>query len=71
MKINYDEFTENNQPIFKRLRLLLNSKRLPRRRPRDPEEELVLRLMAYYRWQKELKEGNIIEETPRRYKIVK
>jgi len=71
MKINYDEYIENNQLKFKRLRLLLKPEHLPRRRPRDPEEELVLRLMASYRWQNELKEGKIIEKSPRRYKIIK
>ena len=71
MKINYDEYMKKNRTKFKHLRLLLNTKRLPRRRPRDPEEELVLRIMAYNRWKKEIVEGKLIIISPKRYKIVK
>jgi len=60
---------KNNGYKIKRLRLLRNSKRLPRRRPRDPEEEMVLRLMAYNRWKKELEEGKLIEISSKKYKI--
>ena len=49
----------------------MNSERLPRRKPRDPEEELVLRIMAYNRWKKELAEGKLIEISPKYYKIMK
>ncbi|NVM02307.1 MAG: hypothetical protein HWN67_08215 [Candidatus Helarchaeota archaeon] len=61
---------KNNEYKIKRLRFLWNLKRLPRRRPRDPEEELVLRLMGYNRWRKELEEGKLIELSPKKYKIV-
>jgi hypothetical protein len=70
MKIDYDSYMQENKLKFKRLRLLLDSKRLPRRRPRDPEEELVLRILAYRRWNKELEEGRLIEVSPRRYRIL-
>ena len=70
MRINYDTFMKDNKDRIKRIRLLWNLKRLPRLRPRDPEEELVLRLMGYNRWRKELEEGKIIEISPKKYKIV-
>ena len=60
---------ETNRKKFRQLCLALNSPRLPRRRPRDPEEELVLLIMAYRRWNRELREGKIIALTPNHYLI--
>ena len=71
MKINYDTYMKENQHKFTCLRLLSNPKRLPRRRPRDPEEEFVLILMAYRRWKREIDKGFIKEKSPRRYIILK
>jgi len=59
---------ENHRRIV-RLQLSRHLKRLPRRKSRDPEEELVLRIMAYRRWEKEVSEGKIIKVGPRRYRI--
>jgi hypothetical protein len=70
MEIEYDSYMEANRTKFKRLRLSLNLERLPRRRPRDPEEDLVLMILAYRRWNKELQEGKIIEVSPNHYLIV-
>lgn len=71
MKINYDTYMKENEEKFTRLRLLSNPKRLPRRRPRDPEEEFVLILMAYRRWKKEIDKGGLIEKPPNKYIILK
>ncbi|MHA1649308.1 MAG: hypothetical protein ACTSYB_03860 [Candidatus Helarchaeota archaeon] len=69
MKINYDKYMKENHRRIVRLRLSMNLKRLSRRKPRDPEEELVLRIMAYRRWEKQISEGKIIKVGPRRYRI--
>ena len=69
LEINYDSYMETNRNKFRQLCLALNSQRLPRRRPRDPEEELVLLIMAYRRWNRELREGKIIEISPNYYLI--
>lgn len=69
MEINYDVYMETNRKKFRQLCLALNSKRLPRRRPRDPEEELVLMIMAYRRWNREVREGKILEVSPNYYLI--
>ncbi len=71
MKINFDTYIKENKQKFTRLRLLSNPKRLPRRRPRDPEEEFILILMAYRRWKKEIDEGRLLEKSPKRYIILK
>ena len=70
MKVNYDEYITKNKGKFTRLRLMLKQDPQPRRRPRDPDEELILRRMALRRWQKELKDGNIIKLSPCRYRII-
>ncbi|MHA1266331.1 MAG: hypothetical protein ACTSRS_13950 [Candidatus Helarchaeota archaeon] len=69
MKIKYEEYSEVVRKKLIRLRLSVNSKRLPRRRPRDPEEELVLLIMADRRWKNELKKGRILKIGVRRYRI--
>ncbi|MHA1301543.1 MAG: hypothetical protein ACTSO9_19140 [Candidatus Helarchaeota archaeon] len=61
---------KNNKRRFKRLRFFLNEKRLPRLRLRDPDEELVFMLMAFKRWKKEMEQGNLIEISPKKFKIV-
>lgn len=55
---------------FRKLRLSLNLERLPRRRPRDPEEELVFMIMANRRWKRELAEGKLVEISPKKYTIL-
>lgn len=44
-------------------------KRLPRTRPRDPEEERVLNLLVRLRWQKWLASGKVQILSPRRWKM--
>ena len=68
--IDYETYIKEEYFKLKKLRLSLNLKRLPRRRPRDPDEEIVLMILARQRWQKELEEGKLQEISPKEYIIL-
>lgn len=70
MKIDYDIYMKEEYVRLKKLRLSMNLERQPRRRPRDPDEELVLMILARARWQRELKEGKLKEISPKKYIIL-
>jgi hypothetical protein len=44
-------------------------KRLPRPRPRDPQEEEVLNRLAHLRWNRWLQNGTIVILAPRRWRL--
>lgn len=69
MRVNFDRYWKEKRKKFIQKHYLLEPDYLPRRRPRDPEEEFILCLMAKRRWEKELKEGKLIKISPKRYRI--
>lgn len=44
-------------------------KRLPRTRPRDPEEEQVLSLLVRLRWRRWIESGKVVILSPRRWRV--
>lgn len=70
-RVNFDTYWKEKRKEFVHLHYLLEPEHLPRRRPRDPEEELILRIMAKRRWEKEFEEGNLIKLAPNRYRIIR
>jgi hypothetical protein len=44
-------------------------KRMPRTRPRDPEEEQVLNRLAHLRWNRWLQNGTLVILAPRRWRL--
>ncbi|GBC97491.1 hypothetical protein HRbin16_03314 [bacterium HR16] len=44
-------------------------KRLPRTRPRDPEEERVLSLLVRLRWKRWIESGKLVILGPRRWRL--
>lgn len=44
-------------------------KRLPRTRPRDPEEERVLSLLVRLRWKRWIESGKLVILSPRRWRL--
>ncbi|MFQ6014927.1 MAG: hypothetical protein ACE5NP_05750 [Anaerolineae bacterium] len=54
---------------FTRRRLRAGWRRLPRRRPRDPEEERILLKISLHRKEAWLKSGRLEILGPRRYRL--
>lgn len=44
-------------------------KRLPRTRPRDPEEERLLSLLVHLRWNRWIASGKLVILGPRRWRL--
>jgi hypothetical protein len=66
--INYDEHVKRRGE-FTRKRLRARWRRLPRRRPRDPEEERLLLKMALERKRRWLETGKLEILGPREYRL--
>jgi len=66
--INYDEHVKRRSE-FTLKRLRAGWRRLPRRRPRDPEEEQVLLKMALERKRRWLETGKLEILGPREYRL--
>ena len=69
-KINYDDFVKQKKDKYFEVPAMLGRKRGAKRRPRNPEERDALMLMDYARYQKWLKNGDLVEVSNRKY-IVK
>lgn len=67
--IDYDTHKKENQAKFALRRLRAGVRRRARRRPRDPEEELVLLRMARDRRQAWLASGKLEVLGPRQYRL--
>ncbi|MBC7107079.1 MAG: hypothetical protein H5T97_14215 [Firmicutes bacterium] len=64
-ELNYDDYARNR---IRFRRMLFRAGRPGRReRPRDPEETLVLSLLARKRKEKWLREGRLVELGPREF----
>ncbi len=71
-KINYDEYVEKMRKKSIHLRMASDArvgKPLRSGKARDPEENVVLFLLDYNRWQKALASGEIEKLGPRRYRM--
>ena len=71
-KINYDEHVEKIKEKSMRLRTTGKScldMSLRSTKMRDPQEEIALFLLDYYRWRKALASGEIEKLGPRRYRM--
>ena len=71
-KLNYDEYIEKMRKRSLRLRMASDAcrdKPLHSGKARDPEENVVLFLLDYNRWQKALASGEIEKLGPRRYRM--
>ena len=66
--INYDEHAKQRGE-FTRQRLRAGWRRLPRQRPRDPEEERLLLKMALERKRRWLETGKLEILGPREYRL--
>ena len=66
--INYDEHVKRRSE-FTLKRLRAGWRRLPRRRPRDPEEERILLKMALERKRRWLRTGKLEILGPREYRL--
>ena len=66
--INYDEHVKRRSE-FTLKRLRAGWRRMPRRQPRDPEEERVLLKMALERKRRWLKTGKLEVLGPREYRL--
>ena len=67
--MRYDEYVRRNREKFTRIRLRLRPTRLPRRRPRDPEEERVLIKLAKAKRERWLREGKLQILGERHYRL--
>jgi len=67
--MDYDKHRKENQVKFTLKRLRAGLRRAPRRRSRDPEEELVLLKMARHRRQAWLASGKLEVLGPRQYRL--
>ena len=68
-KINYDEYMREKKDKFFELRAIMGWRRGARRKPRDPEERTALRQMDYERYRKWIESGQLVEVSPRKYKM--
>ena len=71
-KLNYDEYIEKMRKRSLRLYVANDARRdklLRSGKARDPEENVVLFLLDYNRWQKALASGEIEKLGPRRYRM--
>lgn len=73
-KVNFNEYISDLKEKSLKIYSLMesenkgySSKRT--KRLRDPEEEYVLFLLDYMRWQRALKSGAVAKTGPRRYKL--
>jgi hypothetical protein len=63
------ELQEQKQKMFIGMMQRGELKRLPRTRPRDPEEEQLLRLLAQLRWNRWIQSGTLVILAPRRWRL--
>ena len=71
-KLNYDEYIEKMRKQSLHLHVASDAHRgkpLRLGKVRDPEENVVLFLLDYNRWQKALASGEIEKLGPRRYRM--
>ncbi|MGI6129843.1 MAG: hypothetical protein ACOYEO_07115 [bacterium] len=67
-----DEYIRQVRPRARRINLAAAAalpQRLPRRRPRDPEEESILTRLAIFSWNRAIESGLLEQIEPRRYKL--
>ena len=68
-RVNYDSFRREKAPEALGLRAVhLNrqSHRIPRQRPRDPEEDELIGQLIRARWDRLARSGELVREGPRR-----
>ncbi len=72
VRVNYDEYIERLKKKSSRLYTAwatYKGRAVSSGRPRTPEEDAVLFLLDYKRWQKSLADGTIEKVGPRRYRM--
>ncbi len=70
-RVDYDEYRKAKGPERVRIRAaILNERsgRMPRQRPRSPEEEMVLGRLIRARYQRLLDSGELVKLGPRRWR---
>lgn len=68
-KIKWSEAREKQQANLRRLSRLPGWKRLPRTRPRDPEEEKILIRITLNRFRRWLETGKLQVISPRKWRF--
>lgn len=69
-KINYDEFMKWKKKNFFDLPAKLGRRRMPSRKPRNPEEREALMRMDMERYKKWIDEGILVEVSPKKYIVI-
>lgn len=69
MRIRWDELPARRKEQLVELMERGELKRLPRTRPRDPEEEQVLSLLMRLRWKRWIESGKVVILSPRRWRL--
>lgn len=69
MRIRWDELRARRKEQLVDLMERGELKRLPRTRPRDPEEEQVLSRLVRLRWKRWIESGKVVILDPRRWRL--